>query len=1221
MATVGADTTTAVTGPGSPPCPYRGLMPYTEDDAAFFFGRDQDSRLIVDNLRAYPLSVLYGPSGVGKSSVLRAGVMRLIREETERKRERFGVVENAAAYCSFWRDDPLRTLPGVLRSAVATATGVEPDFRLDRLDGTQVARWSAEHGVDLLIILDQFEEYFLYHEGEGDSFARELANLLQPGSRASVLIAIREDALAKLDSFEAAIPGMFDKTLRLEHLDRESAREAVVEPLNRYNEDVDERRRRSVEPELVESLLDQVEAGRVRVSTAAGPEHEVTEGDTGGRIEAPFLQLVLTRLWEEEAAAGSPVLRLQTLQDLGGAESIVREHLDRVVAAFDGADIAVLADVFGHLVTPGGTKIAHTASDLAELAGADPGAVRRVLQRLCRGDQRILREVHPPGDAPGAESRFEVFHDVLALAVLDWRRRWLAERREEQAHQDLVAQKEQAEAHARETRRRLRRARLAVGSLALLLVACLVLALLAWTKTREAERAEDLAVQRAQLADVERDLSDNPTAALETALKAFQRDDDNAAEEALRRSFDAADTGLVLDTGDEPVSAAVFTEGGLRIVTTSQDGHIRLWDASTGDMLEDIDAGRVAGTRRLGTPQLVGDVAVVGTFTGKAVAAPLDGSPPRVLTTPAMAGQVDVSVPRTGEGTQALTVSYDRTGAQLWDVRTGELVRRLGEPGERLTAAAIDDTGRFVATASSESGYVHVWDTSVRRFVASAWWSDLGLLRFVPGRSGVLVAADYDLVRPVVWRWRVPSGSWDYFGERFHQYAINGIDFDDAGRRVVVSGDKSTFVQDLSDGSLLNSGDDARDWVVKAVLSPDGRLVASATNDGEVHLNYADRRNNRPLRVFRGHGAAVNDVRFSSDGDRLLTAGGDGTVRVWRIPQRTVAWGGAWEGWLLAAEFSADGREFVVGSVAGDVRFVDAASGEVKVRKVAVGAGEMQSVDLSPDGRSAVVGGLYRTTPLVVRRGAGRSPRYRALEDSAYYLTRVRWSPSGQPLLVAGDYNNQVVAWDAAKGRRPVWHKRLGNEGSAVMDVDFSPDGTVLAAVSGDSRLTVLDPSNGEIVRTIRVGPTADIAVSTDGRYAATAGEDQTVRIWDLESNRDTPVREFTEPSGTIAEVTFSHDAESTWVAAVGADGVTHVWDRESGMLRAALRRHGDAVNAVDFDPNDRTRLLTASDDGTAAIYRCTPCDLDGEALEDAAEDRLPVERDKSFVGMRALGS
>ena len=136
-------------------------MPYAEDDAAFFFGRDQDSRLIVDNLRAYPLCVLFGPSGVGKSSVLRAGVLRRsgeIRRAEGPLRDR----RQATAYFSSWRDDPTLALQRVIAAEILAATGRDLGLATDQLDPDAVIAACADSDIDLLLLIfDQFEEYFL----------------------------------------------------------------------------------------------------------------------------------------------------------------------------------------------------------------------------------------------------------------------------------------------------------------------------------------------------------------------------------------------------------------------------------------------------------------------------------------------------------------------------------------------------------------------------------------------------------------------------------------------------------------------------------------------------------------------------------------------------------------------------------------------------------------------------------------------------------------------------------------------------------------------------------------------------------------------------------------------------------------------------------------------------------------------------------------------------
>src|SRR5262249_30373928 len=127
------------------------------------------------------------------------------------------------------------------------------------------------------------------------------------------------------------------------------------------------------EPALVERILDEVEVGRVAFGSAGVG---VLDGaGTGERsIELPYLQLVLARLWDEERRDGSHVLRLETLERLGGAERIVRTHLDVALDALDPDDQEVAAAVFRYLVTPSGTKIAHRVDDLAEYAGHPPAA-------------------------------------------------------------------------------------------------------------------------------------------------------------------------------------------------------------------------------------------------------------------------------------------------------------------------------------------------------------------------------------------------------------------------------------------------------------------------------------------------------------------------------------------------------------------------------------------------------------------------------------------------------------------------------------------------------------------------------------------------------------------------------------------------------------------------------------------------------------------------------
>src|SRR5436189_2699446 len=154
-----------VEAPRGAPSPYKGLTHFTEEDFGLFFGRARERDVIVANLKARRLTVLYGESGVGKSSLLRAGVVRTLRDDAERdfEDEDVGRPEYVPAIVASWSGEPLQTLLDGLVSAAApfVRQPLEPP-RSSRLDAT-IDALAAQTDARMLVILDQLEEYFLYH--------------------------------------------------------------------------------------------------------------------------------------------------------------------------------------------------------------------------------------------------------------------------------------------------------------------------------------------------------------------------------------------------------------------------------------------------------------------------------------------------------------------------------------------------------------------------------------------------------------------------------------------------------------------------------------------------------------------------------------------------------------------------------------------------------------------------------------------------------------------------------------------------------------------------------------------------------------------------------------------------------------------------------------------------------------------------------------------------
>ena len=287
---------------GSPPSPYKGLAPFedSELDALLFFGREREREVIVANLMASRLTVLYGPSGVGKSSVLRAAVARCASPES---------ADAAVVVYSSWAGDPVRASARRSSSAVRNRVERHAHREARSLHSAGRRRRPLPHPRPVRGVLPLPRAR--RHSRD------ELAELIrEPGLRANFLLGIREDALAQLDAFKGRIPNLFANYLRLDHLDRTRGRAAIVGPIERYNELV-RTRTVEVEPALVEAVLDQVAGGRGRRRPAG-------RGRCRDGREAGSRRRTCSSCWSGSGRSSASAARTfsasRRSQELGGAE-------------------------------------------------------------------------------------------------------------------------------------------------------------------------------------------------------------------------------------------------------------------------------------------------------------------------------------------------------------------------------------------------------------------------------------------------------------------------------------------------------------------------------------------------------------------------------------------------------------------------------------------------------------------------------------------------------------------------------------------------------------------------------------------------------------------------------------------------------------------------------------------------------------------------------------
>lgn len=997
--------------------PYVGLVPYTEEDAAFFFGRERERKLITANLLASRLTLLYGSSGVGKTSVLRAGVVRSLGMEAELQRSDADASNSGLVVVMFssWRDDPMTALHECIAQSVARSgiardrTPVPPEASLVET----LRSWTDQIAGQLLIILDQFEEYFLYHahvDGDG-TFAREFPRAVNRRDLdVNFLVSIREDALARLDRFKGRIPSLFDNYLRLEHLGCEAARAAIEQPIAEYNRLARDGPEFGIEPALVEAVLQQVRAGQLVVGqTGSGTVKDSHHDSAEIKIETSHLQVVMTRLWREEISTGSHLLRFATLERLGGSERIVQAHLDEAMDELPAADQDLAARVFNQLVTPSGTKIAHTAKDLAGYAQVAESELTPVLERLSASDLRILRPVAPPPGQPDA-SRFEIFHDVLATAILDWRARHLHEQDRAQAAQALERERQATEEQARQ---KVRRALLASAVMASLLVAILAFFAL--------EQAKSIGLAR----EAESKLGSDPAASVRTALDGLSwARRSREAEDALRRALAESHVRAVMRGHRSGVNSVAFSPDGRFVLTASLDGTARVWNVNTGQQTAELSGHTQRVNRavfspdgtRIVTASNDGTARLWDTSTGEELAA-LEGHGDTVRT-----------AAFSSDGSRVVTASWDGT-ARVWDVRTGTLSALLTGHNGAVTTAQLSPDGAHVVTAGAD-GTVRVWDTytgeqRARLDKHASWW--IYTATFSPdGKSVVTASAD---AFSYLWRWETGEEPISLKTPTYHE--IRSAAFSPDGRLVVTTAEKRARVYKADTEEFVSELRGHTDWVNTAAFSADSRRVVTVSRDGTARVWEVS--SGATLAEFRKHADDAVDATFSPDGALVATASADGTARVWALPREQTLLGYA--DWVISADFSPDGKLVVGAGQDGIARVWRVGDGGVEAELAVERTGLiLQDAAFSPDGRLiATVGTDGR-----VRVWDWGAREVNAESRQPVQLTNVGFSPAGDLVVTAGGDNAaRIWEWQAGQPLR-----LLVSHEDPVRSASFSPDGT-----------------------------------------------------------------------------------------------------------------------------------------------------------------------------------
>jgi WD40 repeat protein len=623
-----------------------------------------------------------------------------------------------------------------------------------------------------------------------------------------------------------------------------------------------------------------------------------------------------------------------------------------------------------------------------------------------------------------------------------------------------------------------------------------------------------------------------------------------------------------------PVSAVAIAPDGMTLASASDDGTVKVWNASTGGFIFEIkvpngqakcvafspDGKRLASGWADGTVQLWDPKARQEIFTNQG----------------AHKGAV-LCAAFNKDGKWLATGSADRT-VKLWDpTRKNQEARILPgrEHTREVSGLAFSRDGHFLVSAAlGEKGEVKVWD-----FFWEEKWNKLPQLeRTLLEQKGIKFNAI-----------TYPSG---------HYGGASGVAFHrDCWELALASPDQSvSLVTIVLDKNGIPERPDiiyipGHTGPVRAVAYPlDGHdLFASASSDRTVKVWH--RKTSQQIFSLKGHTDAVNGLAFSPDATRLASASADGTVQLWDLTSGQ-------EALLLPSEkhpvngiaFSADSRYFALGSgwpdkAGGSPKKSEAELPGVRVRDMRTGTmlpnfkghtKGVTSVAFGQDGqRLLLASGSHDQTVKVwdVQDGA----EVRTLRGHNGSVFDVAFSPDGKRVAAAGA--DGVKVWDLATGAESL---TLPKQSGAAYAVTFSLVGGRLASAGADSVVKVWDTANGKEVASLagHTGGVRGLAFSADGGRLASAGEDRIVKVWDL----STRVAVFTGKGHGATVMGVAFDPNGLRLASASGDQTVRIWDLVTGHEILTLNTRSGYAQGVAFSPDGR-RLATADGSGSANIY------------------------------------